>query len=541
MNPAPDGDQSRVKSPPSLKAHGSQIVRLPPGTRPASAELPGQVGEGGFSIVYEAWDHSLERRVALKEYMPSSLASRRERSQVHARSARHQETFQAGLKSFVNEGKLLAQFDHPSLVKVYRFWEANGTAYMVMPLYEGVTLKDTVRALPAPPDETWLMGLLDPLTEALIAIHREQCFHRDIAPDNVLLLKEDGRPLLLDFGAARRVIGDKTQALTVILKPGYAPVEQYAEDTAMRQGPWTDVYALASVVHWAILGRTPPVSVARMMSDAYEPLVRAAEGRYSHRLLSAIDAALAVLPEKRTPSIEAFREGLGLSRAIQPARIHRPEVDAERTVLRPAAASIPRNETPAEDGETVLQPLPQPQIQRGDRLDAEDRSTPDHPTEKTLPTEAATPRRRLPLLAAVLVGALVLAAAGTAIWMGREQPPLAAATKSEGVPRAMPSQEAAKPPEPTLSPTATPSAGPSAAPAPAVAEPTLPAPETRPAATANTPAPVREPAAAAITKPATPHIAGNANAAECARILQRVSLGETSADLIERMKTLRCH
>ncbi|MEO5881828.1 MAG: serine/threonine-protein kinase, partial [Caldimonas sp.] len=208
---------------------------LPVGFYLGEFEIVKVIGEGGFGIVYQADDHSLGRRVALKEYMPSALAQRVGGTQVSVKSERHREAFDAGLKSFVNEARLLAQFDHPSLVKVYRFWEANGTAYMVMPFYEGITLKDELKAMGAPPDETWLRELLEPLTEALAVIHTEQCFHRDIAPDNVILLKGSQRPLLLDFGAARRVIGDMTQALTVILKPGYAPVEQYAEVPGMKQ------------------------------------------------------------------------------------------------------------------------------------------------------------------------------------------------------------------------------------------------------------------------------------------------------------------
>jgi hypothetical protein len=284
---------------------------LPVGTYLSEFELTGVIGEGGFGIVYLAWDHSLQRKVALKEYMPASLAAR-ENTTVRVRSARHKETFDAGLKSFINEARLLAQFDHPSLVKVYRFWEANGTAYMVMPLYEGTTLKDTVAALPQRPDEAWLMGLLAPLTEALAVIHAENCFHRDIAPDNVILLAGSQRPLLLDFGAARRVISDMTQALTVILKPGYAPIEQYAESPDMKQGAWTDVYALAATVHWIVTGKTPPPSVSRLMTDNFEPLSSSAAGQYSERFLQAIDRALRVRPEDRTPSIDAFREDLGL-------------------------------------------------------------------------------------------------------------------------------------------------------------------------------------------------------------------------------------
>jgi serine/threonine protein kinase len=290
---------------------------LPIGTYVGEFELTSVLGEGGFGIVYLAWDHSLERKVALKEYMPSALSARVGSTQVQVKSARHRDTFEAGLKSFVNEAKLLASFDHPSLVKVYRFWEANGTAYMVMPFYEGITLKDKLREMGAPPDELWLMNLLAPLTEALAVIHAASCFHRDIAPDNVILLGAGQKPLLLDFGAARRVIGDMTQALTVILKPGYAPVEQYAEAPNMKQGAWTDVYALAASVHFAIMGRTPPTSVGRLMSDSYVPLEQAAAGRYSPQFLRAIDRALRVRPEDRTASIADLRADLGLAGAIK--------------------------------------------------------------------------------------------------------------------------------------------------------------------------------------------------------------------------------
>ena len=167
--------------------------------------------------------------------MPSSMASRVNASAtVMVKSDRHQETFKAGLKSFVNEARLLARFDHPSLVKVYRFWEENGTAYMVMPYYEGPTLKSALAAMGKVPDEAALRAWLRPLLDALSVMHAAQCFHRDIAPDNILLTATG--PLLLDFGAARRVIGDMTHALTVVLKPGYAPIEQYGDVATMTQG-----------------------------------------------------------------------------------------------------------------------------------------------------------------------------------------------------------------------------------------------------------------------------------------------------------------
>src|SRR5687768_13576934 len=285
---------------------------LPKGHRLGEFELTGTIGVGGFGIVYLAQDHSLERRVALKEYMPSSLAERTGGTEVRVKSEQFDETFTIGKRSFINEAKLLAQFDHPSLVKVYRFWESNGTAYMVMPFYEGITLRQKLREMPGSPDERWLKELLAPLMEALEVIHREQCYHRDIAPDNILLL-QDGTPLLLDFGAARRVIGDATQALTVILKPGYAPIEQYADDPAMRQGPWTDIYALAAVTYFAITGHPPAPSVGRMMSDSLIPLSTTAAGRYSVQFLQAIDLALAVKPENRPQNVMELRALLGLT------------------------------------------------------------------------------------------------------------------------------------------------------------------------------------------------------------------------------------
>ncbi len=326
---APTGFQKTEWSPgnaaaPAAVPEKTQIVAPPPddgghlpvGTMLAEFRLTELIGEGGFGVVYKAFDTSLEREVALKEYMPSSLAQRiGGGTQVQVKSERYRETFEAGRKSFIGEAKLLASFDHPSLVKVYRFWEANGTAYMVMPLLKGETLKDRLRDMRRkgePVEEGWLRSVLGPLTEALLVIHAEQVYHRDIAPDNVMYLPEKNRWLLLDFGAARRVISEQTQALTVILKPGYAPVEQYAEIPGMKQGPWTDVYALAAVVYYAIVGKTPPPSVGRLLNDTYQPLSQAAAGRYTERFLAAIDRALVVRPEERTQSIGELRQDLGL-------------------------------------------------------------------------------------------------------------------------------------------------------------------------------------------------------------------------------------
>jgi len=414
---------------------------LPLGTYLSEFELTSVLGEGGFGIVYLARDHSLERRVALKEYMPAALAARTGQTQVQVKSARHQDTFDAGLKSFVNEAKLLASFDHPSLVKVYRFWEANGTAYMVMPFYEGITLKDKLRALGAPPDEDWLMGLLAPLTEALAVVHSENCYHRDIAPDNVILLNTTGKPLLLDFGAARRVIGDMTQALTVILKPGYAPIEQYAEAPGMKQGPWTDVYALAASVHFAVQGKTPPTSVGRLMSDSFVPLAQAAAGRYSPRFLEAIDRALRVRPEERTQTIADLRADLGLAAGAPASQVtmmgaHGGAGDATPTRF------LPSNFDPLASAAAVAAP-------------AAARSAPS-----PVSASAAPAPNRMPLF--IGIGVAVLVAAGLGGYLLLPSDPVA--------PPATPAVSAAPTPAPAAIP-----AAPAPAPAPIAAVPAPPA------------------------------------------------------------------
>ncbi|HEY1392680.1 MAG TPA: serine/threonine-protein kinase, partial [Methylibium sp.] len=311
---------------------------LRPGTRLGEFEIERVLGVGGFGIVYLAFDHALERRVALKEYMPAALAARGRGAMVSIRSSSHAETFGVGLRSFVNEAKLLARFDHPSLVKVYRFWEDNGTAYMVMPYYEGRTLRETRKAMSAPPDEAWLRALLEPLLGALEVLHAEQVYHRDIAPDNILLLT-DGRPVLLDFGAARRVIGDRTQTLTAILKPNFAPIEQYAETAGLRQGPWTDLYSLGAVVHFCLSGQPPTPAAARAVHDEL-PTVRTLAATldrqfhlsYGDAFVDAIDACLAVRPQGRPASVAALRAALRgeASIAYPPTQPYARDDDAHR-------------------------------------------------------------------------------------------------------------------------------------------------------------------------------------------------------------------
>jgi serine/threonine protein kinase len=288
---------------------------LPVGTRLAEFEITDLIGEGGFGIVYLAFDHSLQRTVAIKEYMPSALARRGADKSVVVRLQREQETFDAGLRSFINEARLLAQFDHPALVKVYRFWEENNTGYMAMRYYEGQTIKGVVKNNPGLVTEAWLKGMLKPVLEALEALYRVQVLHRDISPDNIMI-QDNGEAVLLDFGAARQIIGDMNHAVTVILKPGYAPIEQYANDAAMAQGPWMDIYSLSAVVYFAIAKKPPPTSVVRMIKDPIERLQDGSHEGYSREFLAALDMGLSVKPGERPQSIEEFRKLLQLELSV---------------------------------------------------------------------------------------------------------------------------------------------------------------------------------------------------------------------------------
>jgi len=286
---------------------------LPLGTRLEEFELTGVLGEGGFSVVYLAMDHSLGRTVAIKEYMPSAIATRMPDGTVAPKSQQHEETFQAGLRSFLGEARLLTRFTHAALIHVHRIWEQNGTAYMAMQYCVGKTLRQIRQAQPElVKNEAWLKAMIAPVLDALEILHSENCFHRDISPDNILVL-QSGAPVLLDFGAARQIIGDMTQALTVILKPGFAPVEQYADDTSLQQGPWTDVYGVGAVLYYLLMGKPPVASVARLVKDPMIKLADAPElASLSRPFREAIARALAVYPQQRLQSIADLREALQL-------------------------------------------------------------------------------------------------------------------------------------------------------------------------------------------------------------------------------------
>jgi non-specific serine/threonine protein kinase len=293
-----------------LSAEAHNPNPLQPGTHLADYVITGVLGEGGFGIVYSATDERLGRTIAIKEYLPASIAGRTGDLSVRVRSASNVEAFNNGLQSFMREAKLLAQFSHPALVEVYRVWEQNYTAYIAMRMCVGQTAQALRRNTTRNMGEDEIKQLLLPVFDAVATLHTKDVIHRDISPDNVMI-SPNGAATLLDLGAARMVLAGLTQALTTVLKPGYAPIEQYIDDGSLKQGPWTDVYGLAALVYYFATSQPPAQSIARTLRDTLAPLPVGDSSGYSQRFVDAINAALAVQPSARLQSVPEFLAALG--------------------------------------------------------------------------------------------------------------------------------------------------------------------------------------------------------------------------------------
>ena len=281
------------------------INALPVGTQLNEYVIRSVVGEGGFGIVYLADDTLLEREVAIKEYLPASLATRSNGVQVSARISDKRELFEKGLQRFVKEAHILAKFQHPALVSVLRFFSANGTAYMVMPYYRGKTLRDMIRSGYRVKDTKSLLSILLPILTGLSQIHSVECYHLDVSSDNILILEND-TPVLLDFGSARHEQVTDIQSATIILKPGFAPIEQYSDGSGQKLGPWTDIYAASAVTYQLVTGNIPVISVARIVQDTLKPLAGFATPELSAEVLGVIDTGLRVGPQARPQTIKEF-------------------------------------------------------------------------------------------------------------------------------------------------------------------------------------------------------------------------------------------
>ena len=292
------------------------IHALPPGTRFEEYRLDAVLGAGGFGITYRAYDAHLDMFVAIKEYLPGEFAARTEASTVVPKSNTDAEDYHWGLTRFLDEARTLARFKHPHLNQVYRFFESNGTAYMVLEYIQGETLADRLTRERQLPEES-LQRLLEEILSGLEVMHAAGYVHRDIKPGNLMLREEDGSAVVLDFGAARQAVGQRSKPITSILTPGYAPIEQY-DSKADDVGPWSDIYALGMVAYRCISGLGDselPDAVTRGRTQRkgqidLTPAIEAGEGRYNPKLLEAIDWAMAVDEGDRPQSVDAWRQAL---------------------------------------------------------------------------------------------------------------------------------------------------------------------------------------------------------------------------------------
>lgn len=305
---------------------------LPPGTRVDHYIIREVLGAGGFGITYLAEHEGLGKQYAIKEYFPHAFSYRHGLNVLP--SSTGDGTYKWGLERFVTEARALAKFKHPAIVDVTSIFEANGTAYIVLGYEAGHDMIRWLKELGRPPSQEELDNLLVPLLSALDEIHRHNMMHRDISPDN-LLVRDDGRPVLIDFGSARESIRGRARALSAIVKHGYSPPEQYSSKPEL-QGPWTDIYALAATLHRAISGKLPPDATERLVRDDLQPLSRLARAPYRQAFLEAIDHGLRMKAEERPQSVVEWREML-----LEPGLLRQPLREPDHAGARMLEAPPP--------------------------------------------------------------------------------------------------------------------------------------------------------------------------------------------------------
>ncbi len=281
---------------------------LPQGHRLQEYELVRVLGFGGFGMTYLGFDHNLDKAVAIKEYLPSDIATRTGDNSVAPQASQFRDDFEWGLDRFLDEARTLARFDHRHIIKVHRFFQTHGTAYIVMEYAEGETLSKFLQSR-GPLSEAELKAILYPILDGLEEVHGVDFLHRDIKPLNIIIRDADNSPVLLDFGAARQAIGIRSQSIDAIISPPYSPIEQYS--SRGEQGPGTDIYALGAVCYRALAGEGPDEAPDRVALDPLIPASEQCAGQARVEFLSAIDWALQVHKENRPQSIAEWRVALG--------------------------------------------------------------------------------------------------------------------------------------------------------------------------------------------------------------------------------------
>lgn len=266
------------------------------------------IGAGGFGIAYRAWDPLLQSYVAIKEYYPSGIATRSaDSSKVCVPVGQEQREYHRGKIRFLKEAQDVARFQsEPNIVSIYDYLEENDTAYMVMEYLHGCTLKQYIREHGGRLDTDHILHICLSVLDALAVVHKAGMIHRDISPENIFIC-EDLTVKLIDFGAAKQVYLDGEQTMSVVLKPGYAPPEQYAKKD--KQEPWTDIYALGATLYFAATGEKPEESFGRVLEDTIKPVCEV-NPEIPRAMSQVIMRAMSVKIEDRYQTVEAMREAL---------------------------------------------------------------------------------------------------------------------------------------------------------------------------------------------------------------------------------------
>ncbi len=280
---------------------------LPPKTIVDNYTITRTLGGGGFSIVYLAKDNTYNKEVVIKEYMPTKLATRTGDLHISALNSNCGDKFGHGQRLFFQEANTLSNLKHPNIVNVISFFRANGTVYMVMEYEEGINLQSYIKRHNGNMSEQFLMAVFIPLLGGLKTIHQNGLLHLDVKPSNIHL-RDNARPLLLDFGAAHEMMQTRQFQANQVVTPGFSPIEQL--DPGGYVGPWTDIYAIGATIRACIEGSPPLPSTKRRERDTLKPAVNAFKKKYSKHLLRAIDWSMEVDPILRPQNIENFVEAL---------------------------------------------------------------------------------------------------------------------------------------------------------------------------------------------------------------------------------------
>lgn len=292
---------------------------LPAGYQLDEYHIDRQLSLGGFSIVYLATDGE-GKSVAIKEYLPNSLALRGEGEIRPSISSEHMNAFRYGMKCFFEEGRALARLSHPNVIRVRNFFRANDTVYMVMDYEQGRTLQEFIQRNRAAVTENFLRNVFTKLLNGLREVHSHKLLHLDLKPSNIYM-RNDYTPVLIDFGAARQTLASDTPMLKPMYTPGFASPEHYTQREFL--GPWSDVYSIGASMYACLAGNAPQAADSRLEKDQLVPAMVRWEGQFSDHLLETIDWCLCLNHLYRPQSVFALQKALTEQVPVLPQREER--------------------------------------------------------------------------------------------------------------------------------------------------------------------------------------------------------------------------